>query len=79
MPAVSSHNASAAARLLHPNEVQLITTPTFASESSAELGSQAFCFTSVKHQQNRTVTWNTLQRETRFDTLQSEPTGSYWS
>jgi len=69
MLAVSS---SLIAKLLYPNEVQLIKIPTLNSESSGELGSKSFCFTSMKHQQNETVNWNILQREILFYPLQSE-------
>lgn len=55
MPAVSSNKASLIAKLLYPNEVQLIKIPMLNSESCGELGSKSFCFTFMKHQQNKTV------------------------
>lgn len=77
MSAVSSNKASLIAKLLYPNEVQLIQIPTLNSESSGELGSKSFCSTFRKQQQNKTVNWNILQRKILFYTLQSESTGNY--
>lgn len=77
MPAVSSNKASLIAKLLYPNEVQLIKIPMLNFESSGELGSKSFCFTFMKHQQSKTVNWNTLQREILFYISQSESTENY--
>lgn len=75
MPTVSSNKASLIAKV-YPNEVQLIKIPKLNSESSGELGSKSFCFTHMKHQQNKTE----LEYATKEDSLlYFESTEIYYS